>query len=139
MLRTIKQGALRVLASPRYWLAALVGASPFVLAVMLLLLTETSNIPTDKGLLKGLADNQQNIIQSLIMSSVMVAIFSTVLSWKAVTLAAGFQPALIQAVFMVVKGSELMVLNLTLAVIITLPLAILLLTLWREVSQRNDQ
>ena len=40
---------------------------------------------------------------------------------------------------MVTKGTGLMALNLTLAVIIMLPLAILLWILWKEVSQPNDR
>ena len=84
--RRRNQGDLGFLTNPRYWIAALVGVSPFILAVMLLIFTENWNIPTEKGLLKNLADNQQDIIQSLIISSVIVAVFSTVLRRKTATL-----------------------------------------------------
>lgn len=138
MIQTIKK-KLKALKVPRNAVAWLAGASPFILAFIFMYarLTYTTGTPaifSDSGWTKYLVDHQGDIIQSLIVSSVMVAVFTTVLRNKAVTLLAGFQPVVIQAIFILTDATGDIALRLPLAAITVLPLLILLVTLRKEID-----
>ena len=59
------------------------GASPLIIALMLMFAIRTSTVSHDTGWIKYLVQHQDDIIQSLLMSSLMVAVFSTLLRNKA--------------------------------------------------------
>ena len=139
MIQTIR----KKLKVPEIWrtkIAVLAGVSPGILALIFMYArltdaTGTSAIFHDSGWIKYLVQHQDDIIQSLIVSSVMVAVFSTVLRNKVATFLAGFQPVLIQAMFILTDTSRDIALNFPLAAITVLPLLILLITLKGEIGQ----
>ena len=137
MIQTSRKN-LKFLRIPRHWIALLAGASPFILALLLVFATTVSTTLGDTGWIKDLVQHQDDIIQSLIVSSVMVAVFSTVLRCKVATFAAGFQPVVIQAMFILTDATRHIILNLPLAAITVLPLLIVLITLRREIVQPDD-
>ncbi len=125
-------------------IARFAGTSPFILALLfmyarLTYATGTSVIFPDTEWFKYLIQHQDDIIQTLIVSSVMVAVFCTLLRNKLATLLAGFQPVLIQAMFILTDTGQHLALNLPLAAITVLPLLVLLLTLGRDLGQQDDQ
>ena len=143
MIQAIKK-KLRVPKVPRTAIAWLAGASPFILALIfmyarLMHSTGTSAIFPDSGWIKYLVQHQDAIIQSLIVSSVMVAVFLALLRNRVATLLAGFQPVVIQAMFILTDVGRHFALNLPLAAITVLPLLILLVTFRREIDQLYDQ
>ena len=69
----------------------------------------------------------------------MVAVFSTLLVNKVATLVAGFQPGLIQAMFILTDLGRHITLNLSLAAITVLPLVVLLMMLIRDSGQVDDR
>ncbi len=137
MIQTIRE-KLRVPRIPRTTIACLVGAIPIIVALLLLsALTSTTYRHTEW--VKFLNEHQDAIIQSLIVSSVMVAIFSALLRYKLATFAAGLQPVLIPVMFLVSDESRHLTLNLPLAVIAVLPLVILVMVLRKELDQLDNQ
>ena len=131
MIQTVKKN----LKVPRAMIVLLAGASPFIVALILVFATTPSPISRGTGWFNYLVQNQDDIIQSLIVSSVMVAVFSTLLRCKVATLVAGFQPAVIQAMFMLTDSTRHITLSLPLAAITVFPLLILLMTFGREIGQ----
>ena len=138
MIQTVRRN-LKAPRIPRHLIALLAGVSPLILALMLVFAVQNSTITHGTGWIKYLVQHQDDIIQSLIVSSVMVAVFSTVLRCKAATFAAGFQPVVIQAMFLLTDSTRHIALNIPLAAITVLPLLILLMTLRRESDQLDDQ
>ena len=138
MIQTIGK-KLRVPRIPRITIAWLAGASPFILALILMCATMIWIRSHDAGWIKYLVQYQDDIIQSLIVSSIMVAVFSTLLRCKVATFAAGLQPVVIQAMFIFIDGSRHIIQNLPLTAIIVLPLLILLMSLRREISELDDE
>ena len=92
-------------------------------------------MPHDMTWTKYLIQHQNDIFQTLIVSSVLVAVFSTLLRSKVVTFAATLQPALIQAMFILTNETRQIALHFSLFSIIVLPLLILTITLRREIDQ----
>ena len=143
MIQAIKEN-LKVPKVPRTAIAWLAGAFPFILASIfmyarLTYTTGTSAIFQDSGWTQYLVGHQSDIIQSLIVSSVMIAVFLALLRNKVVTLLAGFQPVVIQAMFILTDATRDIALRLPLAAIAVLPLLILLMTLRREIDQLDDR
>ena len=120
-------------------IALLAGASPLILSFIFLLAKRISTTYPDKGWVEALVQHQDDIIQTLIVSSLMVAVFSTVLRFKVASVAAGFQPGLIQVMFILTDLNRSIILNIPLAAITVLPLLILLLTLRRDIDKPDDQ
>ena len=143
MVQTIR----KKLKIPEIWrirIAVLAGASPFILALIfmyarLTYTTGTSAIFQESGWTKYLFDHQGDIIQSLIVSSVMVAVFIALFRSKVVTLLAGFQPVVIQAMFILTDATRDIALRLPLAAIAILPLLVLFVTLRKEIDQLDDR
>lgn len=143
MIQAIKR-KLKALKVPRTAIAGLAGTSPFILALIFVwarssYTTGTSVIFQAGEWFKYLIQHQDAIIQTLIVSSVMVAVFCTLLRNKLATFLAAFQPGVIQAMFILTDRGQHLALNLPLAVITVLPLLVLLLTLGRDVGQQNDR
>ena len=138
MIQTIRK-KLRVPGIPRTTIAVLAGISPFILALALMYAISASTRHYDTGWIRYLVQHKDDIIQSLIVSSVMVAVFSTVLRNRVATFAAGFQPVVIQAMFILTDVSRHITLKLPLAAITVLPLLILVMTLRREIDQVDDR
>ena len=138
MTKTVRKN-LKVPRILRHAIALLAGASPFIFALILVSATGNPTMPHGTGWIKYLVKHQDDIIQSLIVSSVMVAVFSTLLRCKVATFAAGFQPVVIQAMFILADSTRHITLNLSLAAITVLPLLILLMTLRRGIDQLDDQ
>ena len=138
MIQAIRK-KLKVPRVPRRLIALLAGPSPFILALVFMYVTRYLPMRHDTGWIIYLTHHQDAIIQSLIVSSVLVAVFSTLLRNKVGTLLAGFQPVLIQAMFILTDATRHIALNLPLAAITILPLLILLMTLGRELGQQDVQ
>ena len=138
MTQTIRK-KLKVPTISRNLIAVLAGASPFLLALIMMFYTRFSTISNDAGWVKYLVQHQDDIIQSLIVSSVMVAVFSTLLRNKTAAFAAGFQPVLIQATFILTDPSLRFPLNVPISAITVLPLLILLITLGRDIGQNMTE
>ncbi len=120
-------------------IALLAGASPLILALVFIYVTRFWPIHGDPAWIKFLVQNQEDIIQSLLISSLMVAVFCTLLRNRVATLLAGFQPAVIQAAFILMDTTRHIALNSPLAAVTVLPLLILLITLGKEIGQQDDQ
>ena len=134
MIQTVKKN-LKVLRIPRYLIALLAGASPFIVALILVFATTPSPISRGTGWFNYLVRHQDDIIQTLIVSSLMVAVFfSTLLRSKEVILVAGFQPVLIQTMFILTDVNRHIALNLPLSAITVLPLLIVFMSLRREID-----
>ena len=138
MIQTVKKN-LEVPRILRHLIALLAGASPFILAFILVFGTKNSAIPHDTGWIRDLIQHQDDIIQTLIVSSLMVAVFSTLLRSKVVILVAGFQPVLIQTMFILTDVNRHIALNLPLAAITVLPLLIVFMSLRREIDQLDAE
>ena len=139
MIQTVKKN-LEVPRILRHLIALLAGASPFILAFIILVFgTKNSAIPHDTGWIRDLIQHQDDIIQTLIVSSLMVALFSTLLRSKVVILVAGFQPVLIQTIFILTDVNRHIALNLPLAAITVLPLVIVFMSLRREIDQLDAE
>ena len=136
MIQTVKRN-LKAPKIPRHSIALLAGASPLIFALLMLGLTvqNSTTLHGGAGWIRYLIQHQDDIIQSLIVSSVMVGVFSTVLRCKAATFAAGFQPVVIQSMFLLTDSTRHIALNIPLAAITVLPLLNLLLTLKKEIDQ----
>ena len=130
---------LEISRIPRTKIAVLAGASPGILALMLMFATRGSTTYRHIGWIKYLIEHQDVIIQTLILSSVMAAVFSVLLRSKVATFAAGLQTLAIQIMFLLTDASRHIALNLSLAAIIILPLLILLMPLKKEDDQVDDQ
>ena len=117
----------------------LAGVSPGALALLFMFATRTSAISQDVGWIGDLVQHQGDIIQTLIVSSVMVAVFTTVLRYKVVTFLAGFQPVLIQLMFILTETGRHIALNLPLAAIAVLPIFILLIALIGEIGEEETK
>ena len=130
---------LNYLRVPGYRIAIVAGIAPLIVAVAFMFAKETLVTSPDRGWTIFLVQHQDGIIQSLIVSSLLVTVFITLLHNAAVTLLAGFQTAIISAMFILTDGSPHILLNVGLAAIIILPLLILLITLNRDISQLYDQ
>ena len=138
MIQTTRD-KLRAPRDSRYWVALLAGVAPFILALLLMSVTKTMIASRDAEWIKYLVCHQDDIIESLVVSSIMVAVFCTLLRNKVVIFVAGFQPVVIQAMFIVTDTSRHIALNFPLAAITVLPLLVLLMALGREIGQANDQ
>ena len=138
MIQTVKKN-LEVPRILRHLIALLAGASPFILAFIFVFGTKNSAIPHDTGWIRDLIQHQDDIIQTLIVSSLMVAVFSTLLRSKVVILVAGFQPVLIQTMFILTDVNRHIALNLPLAAITVLPLLIVFMSLRREIDQLDAE
>lgn len=101
--------------------------------------TGTSVIFQDGEWFKYLIQHQDDIIKTLIVSSVMVAVFCTLLRNKLATFLAALQPGVIQAMFIFSDETRHLALDLPLAAIAVLPLLVLSLTLGRDVGEQDDQ
>ena len=138
MIQTIR----KKLKVPEIWrtkIAVLAGVSPGIIALLFMFTTRTSAISHDSGWITYLVQHQGDIVQTLIVSSVMVAVFSTLLRYKLATFAAGFQPVLIQLMFILTDSGRHIALNLPLAAITVLPLLILLIALIREIGEEETK
>ena len=90
------------------------------------------------GWVNYLVQHQDTIFQSLIVSSLMIAVLSTLHRNKAITLVAGFHPLLIQIMFLIASGSQGITLNLPLAAIMVLPLLIFYAALKKDLTHMDD-
>ena len=123
------------------WLA---GASPLILTFGLMYyVTPSTTTPSttlhNTALAHYLVQHQDDIFQSLILSSVMVAVFCTVLRNKAITFLAALQPAVVQAAFISADSSRDIFESIPITAIIILPLLFLLMTLRMDVVQAYAQ
>ena len=141
MIQTIRK-KLGVFSIPRHMIALLAGSSPFMFAFMIFIFayfTRNSPMPHDTGWVRFLVQHQDEFVQSLIVSSVMVAVFFALLRNKAAIFAAGAQTATIQIMFIVADARQHLALNLPIAAIIILPLLILLLAFSKDIDQVDTQ
>ena len=138
MIQSIRKN-LKVSISPRHLIAQFAGAAPFILALALMIATKSPTTTPTTAWIKYLVQHQDDIIQSLIVSSVMVAIFLALLRSKVATFTAGFQPVVIQAMFIITDSTRHIALSLPIVAITVLPLLILLITLRREIDQLYDR
>ena len=138
MIQTTKK-KLKALGITRGKIALLAGASPFILAFMLMSTTRSLAIFHDTGWINYLVQHQDDIIESLLISSVMVMIFSTLLHKKVAIFFAGFQTVAIQAMVLLTDPTQHIALNIPLVAITVLPILILLLMLGREIDQPDNQ
>lgn len=138
MIQTIRK-KLGVFSIPKHRIALLAGSSPITLAFILIYVTEYNLIFQDTGWVKYLAQNQDEVVQSLIVSAIMVAVFSTVLREKVATFVAGFQPVIIQIMFIVVDERQYIALNLLFVAITILPLFILITIFMKDIDQVDNQ
>ena len=117
----------------RHLIALAAGVSPLILAV--LLSWATMQAPT---LLQGtelqayLIQHRETISDHIIVSSLMVAVFCTILRSKIVTFIAGFQSAVTVAALAMPSLDAGMCLRFALVAIIVIPLLVLSLTLRRH-------
>ena len=137
MIKTTRK-KLRIPRIPRTTIASLAGASPAILGLILMYPTKSWIGPHDTEWIKYLVQHQDDIIQTLIVSSIVVALFSTLLHNKTITFAAGLQPVIIQAAFILTDLGRHIALNISLAAITVLPLLILIMTLKKEIGQVDD-
>lgn len=133
------QAIRKKLSDYRLRIAWLVGASPLILAFFLMSHIMTSSTSHNVVRVEYLFQHQEDIFQSLIVSSAMVAIFCTTLRNKVVIFVAGFQPAAIQAAFISTDSARNIFESIPITALIVLPLAILAFTLGREIGQADDQ
>ena len=138
MIQTIRK-KLRVFRIPKHRIALLAGSSPIILAFILMYVTEYTLIFHDTGWFKYLVQNQDEFVQSLIVSSIMIAVFSTLLRVRLVTFVAGFQPVIIQIMFILADVNQHIVLSLSIVAITILPLLILLTIFIKDIDQIDNQ
>ena len=114
------------------------GASPLIIAFILMGITINSALESHNlGWVNYLVHNQKHIFQSLMVSSLLVAVFSTLLRNKIKTFMAAFQPVLIQVASIIAVANQDTALRLVLSAITILPLLILLVTLTNEIGPPN--
>ena len=135
MIQTIR----KKLSDYRLRIAWLAGASPLLLTFGLMYYITPSPTSHNTALAHYLVQHQDDIFQSLIVSSVMVAVFCTVLRDKRVTFLAALQPAAVQVAFISADSSRDIFESIPITAIIILPLLFLLITLHMDVVQAYDQ
>ena len=123
----------------RPWIALLAAATPLIVAIVFMYAGMQSGIPHYTGWATHLVPYQDDVIQPLLVSSIMVAVFIALLRDMLLTFLAGLQPGIIQAMFIVTDTSRGFALNSVLAAMIILPLLILLIALNKKISQLYDQ
>ena len=138
MIQTIRK-KLGVFRIPKHRIALLAGSSPIILAFILIYVTEYTLIFHDTGWFKYLVQNQDEFVQSLIVSSIIVAVFSTLLRVRLAIFVAGFQPVIIQIMFILADVNQHIALSLSIAAITILPLLILLAIFIRDIDQIDNQ
>lgn len=119
----------------RNTIALVAGAFPLIVALILMHFTEYTRTFRGTGWVDYLVQHQNEFVQALIMSSVMVAVFFALLGNKIAIFAAGLQPVIIQTMFILADVNQHIVLNLSIAAITVLPLSILSITLRRDIDQ----
>ena len=120
-------------------IAVLAGISPLIIAFILASYVMISLLTHKMERVEYLLQHQDVIVESLIVSSVFVAVLCTVLRNKTVTFLAACQPVVVQATFLLTDLSLGYTLKISLAAMIVLPVLILLKTLISETDQANDQ
>ena len=109
------------------WAIALPAAfSPLVITCVFVFATTGATETDGAEWVSYLLKNWDDLVQSLIVSSVMVAVFTALLACKPLALAAAFQPPVIHVGFIISDPSLGWLAGLPMLLITVLPLAILL-------------
>ena len=135
MIQTIR----KKLSDHRLRIAWLAGASPLILTFGLGYYITPSPISHDTALAHYLVQHQDDIFQSLIVSSVIVAVFCTMLRNTGVAFLAALQPAVIQVAYISTDSSQDIFRSILITAITVVPVLFLLITLRNEVGQASDQ
>ena len=125
----------------RWGLALLAGLSPLMFALVVVAATGDLSETDRMGWTKYLVEHLDDLVQSLILSSVMVAVFIALLRCAVATLLTALQPLIIQALFIFTDPSRGVVADIPLLAITLLPLVVLLVTLTpllRQIYDRQD-
>ena len=122
MIQNIKK-KLKLTKTQRAITAYLAGASPIITTSILISTTNNIELKShNPEWLVYLVQNQKHIFQSLVISFLLVAVFSTLLGNKFITLIAASQPVLIQVASITRPINEDTPLQLVLTAIMIFPL-----------------
>ena len=125
----------------RWGLALLAGLSPLMFALVVVAATGDLSETDRMGWTKYLVEHWEDLVQSLIPSSVMVAVFIALIRCAVATLLTALQPLIIQALFIFTDPSRGVAADIPLLAITLLPLVVLLITLTpllRQIYDRQD-